>query len=368
MSHSRSGVERKAERPQNPLKPETDPKQFILLPANARKHYRKLLDKQADFENDSLNSPFNQYIDGADKSMGIIASGIAFNYLMENFEGGKCPYPVLKISQYPLPTKLIAKMVDECGKVLIAEEGYPFIEEQVRGVLNRTGNIMGRLSGELPRDGELNPNLVAKALGMPDTYGAPVPELVVPRPPALCVGCPHIDSYTALNKAMEKYGKGKVFSDIGCYTLGALPPYNAIYTTVDMGASITMAKGAADAGMRPCVAVIGDSTFTHSGMTSLLDCIYENTPVTVLILDNSTTGMTGGQDSHALGVLGEICKGLGVKEEHIHRINPLKGHLEENVAIIEKEIEYEGVSVIIPTRECIQTLSRRMKKQQAAKK
>ena len=340
LSHSRSGVERKAERPQNPLKPETDPKQFILLPANARKHYRKLLDKQADFENDSLNSPFNQYIDGADKSMGIIASGIAFNYLMENFEGGKCPYPVLKISQYPLPTKLIAKMVDECGKVLIAEEGYPFIEEQVRGVLNRTGNIMGRLSGELPRDGELNPNLVAKALGMPDTYGAPVPELVVPRPPALCVGCPHIDSYTALNKAMEKYGKGKVFSDIGCYTLGALPPYNALYTTVDI----------------------------HSGMTSLLDCIYENTPVTVLILDNSTTGMTGGQDSHALGVLGEICKGLGVKEEHIHRINPLKGHLEENVAIIEKEIEYEGVSVIIPTRECIQTLSRRMKKQQAAKK
>ena len=368
LSHSRSGVERKAERPQNPLNIEKDPKQFILLPANARRHYRKLLDKQPEFENDSLNSPFNKYIDGTDKSMGIIASGIAFNYLMENFEDGKCPYPVLKISQYPLPTKLIAKMVDECGKVLIAEEGYPFIEEQVRGVLNRTGNIMGRLSGELPRDGELNPNLVAKALGLPDTYGTPVPELVVPRPPALCVGCPHIDSYTALNKAMEKYGKGKVFSDIGCYTLGALPPYNAIYTTVDMGASITMAKGAADAGLSPCVAVIGDSTFTHSGMTSLLDAIYENTPITVLILDNSTTGMTGGQDSHALGVLGEICKGLGVKEDHIHRINPLKGHLEENVAIIEKELEYQGVSVIIPTRECIQTLSRRMKKQQAAKK
>jgi indolepyruvate ferredoxin oxidoreductase alpha subunit len=129
-----------------------------------------------------------------------------------------------------------------------------------------------------------------------------------------------------------------------------------------------MAKGAADAGLRPVLAVIGDSTFTHSGMTSLLDCIYENTPVTVMILDNSTTGMTGGQDSHALGVLGEICKGLGVKEDHIHRINPLKAHHEENVAIIAKELEYEGVSVIIPTRECIQTLSRRMKKQQAAKK
>ena len=368
LSHSRAGVERKAERAQNPIHLEENPKQFILLPANARVHYRSLLGKQEAFEDESCKSAFNKYIDGADKKMGIIASGIGYNYLMENFEGGKCPYPVLKISQYPVPSKLVAKIVDECETVLVVEEGYPFIEEQVRGLLNRTGNIIGRMSGALPRDGELNPNLVAKALGLPDSYGTPVPELVVPRPPALCQGCPHIDSYNAINRAMEKYGKGKVFADIGCYTLGALPPYKAIYTTVDMGASITMAKGAADAGVRPCLAVIGDSTFTHSGMTSLLDCIYENTPVTVMILDNSTTGMTGGQDSHALGVLGEICKGLGVKEEHIHRIKPLPGQLEENIRIIEKELEYEGVSVIIPTRECIQTLSRRMKKQQAAKK
>ena len=368
LSHSRAGVERREARPQNDLHIEENPKQFILLPANARVHYRTLLGKQDAFEEESVNSPFNKYIDGADKKFGIIASGIAYNYLMENFEGHKCPYPVLKIAQYPLPSNLVAKMVDECETVLVAEEGYPFIEEQVRGLLNRTGNIIGRLSGARPRDGELNPNLVAKALGLPDTYGAPIPELVVPRPPALCVGCPHIDSYLAINEAMEQYGKGKVFDDIGCYTLGALPPYKAIYTTVDMGASITMAKGAADAGLRPVMAVIGDSTFTHSGMTSLLDCIYENTPVTVMILDNSTTGMTGGQDSHALGVLGEICKGLGVKEEHIHRITPLKGHHDENVALIKKELEYEGVSVIIPTRECIQTLSRRMKKQQAEKK
>ncbi len=367
LSHSRAGVERKAERPQNELRIEENPRQYILLPANARVHYRTLLGKQASFEEESTSSPFNRYSEGKDKSIGVIASGIGYNYLMENFDG-ECPYPVLKISQYPIPSKLIAQIVDDCERVLIVEEGYPFIEEQVRGVLNRTGNIMGRLSGELPRDGELNPNLVAKALGLPDSYGTPVPEIVVPRPPALCMGCPHIDSYNAINAAMEKYGKGKVFADIGCYTLGALPPYNAIYTTVDMGASITMAKGAADAGLRPVMAVIGDSTFTHSGMTSLLDCIYEKTPVTVMILDNSTTGMTGGQDSHALGVLGEICKGLGVEEDHIHRINPLKAHHAENVALIEKELEYEGVSVIIPTRECIQTLSRRVKKQQATKK
>ncbi|MDR1112143.1 MAG: indolepyruvate ferredoxin oxidoreductase [Bacteroidales bacterium] len=361
LAHSRAGVARKAIRAQNPLKIESNPKQFILLPANARIFYRELLDKQEPMEKEAENSRFNCYFQGKDKSLGIIASGIAYNYVMENFIGGESPYPILKISQYPLPVQMIAKLVDECEAVLVAEEGYPIIEEQLRGLLNRTGNIKGRLDGTLPRDGELNPNLLAKALGLPDTVGAPVPELVTPRPPALCQGCPHIDSYVALNEVMAQYGPGKVFSDIGCYTLGALPPYNAIYSTVDMGASITMAKGAADAGLSPCVAVIGDSTFTHSGMTSLLDAIYENTPVTVFILDNSTTGMTGGQDSHALGRLGAICRGLGVEEEHIRVINPLRQHHVENVKIIQEEIEYQGVSIIIPTRECIQTLRKKVK-------
>ena len=363
LAHSRAGVERRAARPQNELNICSNPKQFVLLPANARVHYRALLAKQADFETEAENSKYNFYKEGTDKKMGIIASGIGYNYLMENFVGTTCPYPVLKISQYPVPAKLVAKMVDECESVLVVEEGYPLIEDSLRGLLNRTGNIKGRMDGTLPRDGELNPNLVAKALGMPDSYGTPVPEIVAPRPPALCNGCPHIDTYLALNEAMKEHGPGKVFADIGCYTLGALPPYKAIYTTVDMGASITMAKGAADAGMSPCVAVIGDSTFTHSGMTSLLDAIYENTPITVLILDNSTTGMTGGQDSHALGRIGNICKGLGVAEEHIRIITPLAKNHEANVQVIKEELAYNGVSVIVPTRECIQTLSRRMKAQ-----
>lgn len=363
LAHSRSGVERRTARPQNELNVCSNPKQFVLLPANARVHYRALLNKQTDFETEAENSKYNFYKDGNDKKLGIIASGIGYNYLMENFVGTTCPYPVLKISQYPVPTKLVAKIVDECESVLVVEEGYPLIEDQLRGLLNRTGNIKGRMDGTLPRDGELNPNLVAKALGMPDSYGTPVPEIVAPRPPALCNGCPHIDTYLALNEAMKEHGPGKVFADIGCYTLGALPPYKAIYTTVDMGASITMAKGAADAGMSPCVAVIGDSTFTHSGMTSLLDAIYENTPITVLILDNSTTGMTGGQDSHALGRIGNICKGLGVAEEHIRIITPLAKNHEANVQVIKEELAYNGVSVIVPTRECIQTLSRRMKAQ-----
>lgn len=361
LAHSRSGVETKAVKPQNEIKLHPNPKQFILLPALARRYYKELLDKQPALEQDSENSKWNQYIQGTDKSLGIIASGIGYNYLMENYVGGKCPYSILKINQYPLPVKMIEKLVDENDAVLVLEEGYPIIEEQLRGLLNRGGNIKGRLDGTVSRMGELNPNIVGIALGIPQEDGSAVPETVAARPPALCVGCPHIDSYVALNEAMEQYGKGKVFADIGCYTLGALPPYNAIYSTVDMGASITMAKGAADAGLLPAVAVIGDSTFTHSGMTSLLDAIYENTPITVMILDNSTTGMTGGQDSHAVGRVESICLGLGVEKEHIRVIKPLKNQHEINKQIIEEELAYQGVSVIIPTRECIQTLNKRMK-------
>ncbi len=361
LAHSRAGVERKTIRPQNEIHLHPNPKQFILLPGNARVYYNELLEKQAHFVAESETSTYNRLIDGPNKSLGIIASGIGYNYVKENFIGTPCPYPILKITQYPLPTEKIAKLLDECDAVLVAEEGYPIIEEQLRGLLNRTGNIKGRMDGTLPRAGELNPNHLAKALGIKEVHGPAIPEIVVGRPPALCFACPHIDSYNALNEAMAPHGKGKVFSDIGCYTLGALPPYNAIYSTVDMGASITMAKGAADSGLRPAVAVIGDSTFTHSGMTSLLDAVYENTPITVLILDNNTTGMTGGQDSHALGRIGNICKGLGVEEEHIRLIKPLKNQHEQNVQIISEEIAYQGVSVIIPTRECVQTLSRRMK-------
>ncbi|MDR2907458.1 MAG: indolepyruvate ferredoxin oxidoreductase, partial [Bacteroidales bacterium] len=158
---------------------------------------------------------------------------------------------------------------------------------------------------------------------------------------------------------MSKYSKGRVFADIGCYTLGALPPYNAIYSTVDMGASITMAKGASDGGLQPAVAIIGDSTFCHSGMTGLLDAVIENTPITVIIADNSTTGMTGGQDSHAYGRLQQICEGLGVAKDHIRLLTPLPKNHAEMVKVISEELEYKGISVVIPQRECIQTIGKK---------
>ena len=151
------------------------------------------------------------------------------------------------------------------------------------------------------------------------------------------------------------------------YTLSALEPLEAINSCVDMGASITMAIGAADAGLVPAVAAIGDSTFTHSGMTSLLDAINNNSPITVLILDNSTTGMTGGQTSSAYGKIEAICKGLGVSEEHLHVIKPMPKYHDENVDILRRELAYQGVSVIIPRRECIQTLGRKLRQKAKAK-
>jgi indolepyruvate ferredoxin oxidoreductase alpha subunit len=167
--------------------------------------------------------------------------------------------------------------------------------------------------------------------------------------------------FNALIEAIKPFGPGRVFSDIGCYTLGALPPYNAINSCVDMGASVTMAIGAADAGLFPSVAVIGDSTFTHSGMTGLLDAVNKKSPVTIIISDNSTTGMTGGQKSQATGRLEDICRGIGVESEHIRTIVPLHKNHEDNIRIMKEEMEYRGVSVIIASRECIQTATRRKK-------
>lgn len=355
LAHSRAGVELEETLAENELRLPSDSRQFVLLPSIARKSYDSLLGKQASFEEEAEASPLNRYEDAADKSLGIIACGIGYNYLMENFPEG-CPHPVLKIGQYPVPRNMVKRLLDSCERVLILEEGAPMLEEQIRGMLDATYNIVGRLDGTVPRAGELNPNIVAKALGDEIALGEAKPAIVQNRPPELCKGCPHIDSYNALNEALSELEPGRVFSDIGCYTLGALAPFHSINTCVDMGASITMAKGAADAGLFPAVAVIGDSTFTHSGMTGLLDAIIENTPITVMIVDNETTGMTGGQASAARGRIEDICKGLGVPEEHIKVVEPLKKYHEENVAVIKNELFYKGISVVIERRECIQTI------------
>ena len=337
LAHSRSSVKRLEQKPQNRGSVPENLHQFVLLPVFARKNYEGLLSKQTSMEEASANSEFNTYFEGTDKSLGIIASGLAYNYVMENYKKQELKYPLLKISQYPLPHKLLDRMLNSCEQVLVIEEGYPFIEEKLKGFQEKGTPAKGKLDGTLPRTGELNPDHVAAALGIDIDEGEAIPEIVKKRPPAMCEGCGHIESYKALNEALRDYTAGRVFSDIGCYTLGALPPFETINSCVDMGASITMAKGAADAGLIPAIAVIGDSTFTHSGITGLLDCVIEKSPVTVIISDNFTTAMTGGQDSHALGRLEQICEGLGVEKDHIRVFRPTRKHMDQMIQVMKEE-------------------------------
>jgi len=363
LSHSRSGVIRKNSVAQNGLSLPKDPFQFMLLPALARKKYHNLIEVQSLLEKESDDSALNPLEINNEGGLGVIAFGIGYNYLMENISSEKSNYNILKVSQYPLPRKKVEKLFKSSSKVLILEEGYPIYEELLRGYLSVDGAtpIDGRLNGVVVREGELDPDNVAKALGRDSKNINPLHEIIANRPPQLCQGCSHRDLYDELNEALAGVANKHVFTDIGCYTLGALPPYNAANSCVDMGASITMAKGAADAGFHPAVAVIGDSTFTHSGITGLLDAVNDKSNVTIIISDNSTTAMTGGQDSAGTGKLFDICLGVGVEKEHIRTFEPLGKYNSENVAILKEEIAYQGVSVIIAARECIQTQLRRKK-------
>jgi indolepyruvate ferredoxin oxidoreductase alpha subunit len=294
--------------------------------------------------------------------LGVIASGIAYNYFREAVAGDPAPPSFLKISTYPLPEGLIRKLVGHVDTVLVLEDGYPFIERQLKGLFGIAGkSVLGKTSGALPSSGELAPDIVRQALGR-----APLPSLpatglpLAGRPPQLCVGCPHADTFKALNQALEGASGSNVFSDIGCYTLGALPPYSAIHTCVCMGASVGMARGASDVGLRPAVAVIGDSTFAHSGITPLLGAARANTDMTVIILDNATTAMTGGQPTYGSGPgLIRLIEGLGVAKEHIRTIEPLPKHHEANVRTIREEIGYAGLSVLVAVRECVQEQRKR---------
>ncbi|WP_457615751.1 thiamine pyrophosphate-dependent enzyme [Lutibacter sp.] len=354
LSHSRAGVVTGNRLKQNTIKLPSDSKQFSLIPMFARARYKHLVAIQNDLLDISENSYFNQFIKAPNTSIGIIASGIAYNYVMENFESGQCPYPILKISQYPIPKKPLKKLFDTCKKVLVLEDGYPFIEEAISDYLGENRRVIGRLSGDIVRVGELNPDNIANALGFDVVIDESKPSVVSNRPPELCVGCGHRDLFDAINKLSNEMGSQQVFGDIGCYALGVLHPYKSINTLIDMGASITMAKGAADAGIHPAIAIIGDSTFTHSGMTGLLDAVIEKTPITVIISDNSAIAMTGAQDSSASGRLLSICEGIGVEKEHIKVITPLHKNLEENINTIREELNYKGVSVIVSQRPCVQ--------------
>jgi indolepyruvate ferredoxin oxidoreductase alpha subunit len=357
LSHSRSAVETREARPQNELRKGAG-KDWILLPVNARRRFARLLELQSEMTRFSEASRFNVLqLNDKDRGLGVIASGIAYNYFREAFAGAAALPSFLKVSAYPLPEKLVRELVAHVDTILVLEDGYPLIERQLKGLFGISGKtVRGKLDGALPASGELTPDIVRGALGLAPLAALPASGLpLAGRPPQLCVGCPHADTFKALNKALEGIAGSNVFSDIGCYTLGALPPYNAIHSCVCMGASVSMARGAADVGLYPAVSVIGDSTFAHSGITPLLGAAVADADMTVIILDNATTAMTGGQPTYGSGPgLLRLVEGLGVPKEHLRTIEPLPKNHDKNVQIIKDELAHRGLSVIVAVRECVQ--------------
>jgi indolepyruvate ferredoxin oxidoreductase, alpha subunit len=357
LAHSRSAVIPRSPRTAGPRPMVNDPRRFTLLPVNARRSWAELKRRWPSVEARVAELPWNRLFLGEGR-IGVVAAGVGFNYFMEACAGQAEAWSWLKVGGYPLPQSALRDLFDHCREVLVIEEGYPFIEAALRGVLDRPPKpVHGKLDGLLPATGELTPENVRKALGISplEVETRPLAGLA-PRPPALCKGCPHADTYAIINEVMQDQPQGRVFSDIGCYTLGALPPYEAIHTCVDMGASVSMAFGAAvTADVFPSLAVIGDSTFAHSGITPLLDAVRSDANMVLVILDNDTTAMTGRQPSALTGkALFDLLVGAGMSPEHVRVLHAHPKEHSANVAVFREEMAWKGLSIIVATRPCIQ--------------
>lgn len=380
LAHSRAIVQvSKKTRDENSIEKGLAP-DWMLLPALAMKNYQKMIQKQEGLTAWSNENPRNTLdLNPARRDLAIITSGLGKNYLEENLADYKAACEtsgglpsMLHITSMPLPLDLINTLADTAQTILVIEEGMPFIEKQLRGLVPGKNKIIGKFTGVLPRVGELNPDLVRGALELPKRETAldslDLPTLAA-RPPQLCKGCPHHDSYSSLNIAVarleEKTRASKLYAedapitavcaDIGCYALGAT--LKAIETIVCMGASIGMARGAAEAGIPYAFGVIGDSTFLHSGLTGVVDAVATKTPMTIIILDNAIVAMTGCQQTMLpSSQLEKVVLGLGVEPEHVRVLDTLPSKVEENAQIIIEEAEYRGVSVIILVRDCLEAI------------
>ncbi len=389
LAHSRAVVRvADSARAQNALKKGV-PSDWMLLPALARKNYAKMIEKQTSLGEWSDSYARNVYSPNpARTDIAIITSGLGRNYYEENLADlavacGSAGLPtVLHVSVMPLPVALIKRACESARTVLVIEEGMPFLEKQLRGLVPKAGAVIGKFTGHLPRAGELTPDNVRAGLSRalselnsgtlaprPTALDAFVPPELPARPPQLCQGCPHHDSYSSLNLACARLNEREgavstvVAADIGCYALGAVAPLKAVETIVCMGASIGMARGSAEAGYKYAFGVIGDSTFLHSGITGLVDAVSTKTPVTILILDNSIVAMTGCQPTMLpSNQLEKIVLGVGVDPAHVRVIEAKPNMVEENARIMMEEAEYRGVSVIIMVRECLEAFRLRKKK------
>jgi indolepyruvate ferredoxin oxidoreductase alpha subunit len=322
---------------------------FVMLPANARIRH-PLVEERTLKLREYANSLSINRMELRNASIGIITAGISYQYVREVLPEAS----VLKLGMvYPLPDKLIREFAASVEKLYIVEELDPFIEEQVAAMgIEAIGKAI------IPICGELTPGILRRAFNQPETVTSLV-EKLPGRPPTMCPGCPHRGIFYALNQL-----KAYVTGDIGCYTLGFLPPLSAMDTCVCMGASIGTATGItkvlAPDEQKKIVAVIGDSTFLHSGITGLLDMVYNNAPATVVILDNRITAMTGRQENPASGFtlmgqesfqidLPQLAKVLGVK--NIRVVDPY--NLAESKQALQEEMERPEPSVVITQRPCV---------------
>jgi indolepyruvate ferredoxin oxidoreductase alpha subunit len=357
LCHSKTVVEL-GERKNVPIKGYTkDIKTRLVLPAHARIRHAYVEERLKKLSEYSEGFEFNR-MELKDKSIGIITSGISYQYAKEALPDAS----FLKLSfTYPLPFRLIEKFSKKVKKLYVIEENDPFLEMEIRA---KGINVIGKEI--IPITGELNPSIICDAFGKKrKSFVIKKMPSLPPRPPALCPGCSHTPVFYTINKL-----KLTATGDIGCYTLGALPPLNAIDTCVEMGASLGNAFGMEkildEKSNKKIVAVIGDSTFLHSGITSLINIVYNKGRTTVIILDNRITAMTGHQENPGTGktLMGEesitinledIAKACGVK--HVFTVDPY--NLKELKKIIKREVERKEPSVIIARRPCILLLLRK---------
>ena len=352
VSHSQSLVEIE-DRKETELKPyEKNIGKYVMMPANAIKRHVVVEDRIAALKEFAETTPLNEIEENGSK-IGVITAGIAYEYAKEAL-GDKADF--LKLGMvYPLPDNKLKTFAEKYDKVYVIEELDPVIEDYCKslGIYNIEGKSVFTLLGEY------TPAMIKKAVlgeDAPETVRAN--ETIPVRPPVMCAGCPHRGTFYVLKKL------GLVVSgDIGCYTLGAVAPLQSVDTTICMGASVSAALGMAKARgtefNKKLVSVIGDSTFMHSGITGLVDIVYNKGNNTVIILDNSITGMTGHQNNPTTGytIKGEetkqvnliaLCKSIGV--EHVVVADPFD--VKEFEKVVKQETEREEPSVIIAQRPC----------------
>jgi len=358
ISHAYSPVEIGEIREQNSLSLQKDPANMIAVPSNVLKCHINLNEKQESLRQWGEDAGLNRTFKNGQKK-GIITCGLGYVYAKEYGP----EYAILKISYYPFAETLIEEFVKGLEEVWVLEEGEPFVEEIARRFSSR---VKGKISGEISSTGELGPDVLAPYTpGWSTGQGSyKLSKLLPLRPPVLCPGCPHSKLYDALKAVQPTFTAG----DIGCYTLGANPPYQIVDTCLCMGAGISKAAGISKQGVRRVAAVIGDSTFIHSGIPALINAVYNKANILVLILDNSAIAMTGHQPTPLTGVTAKgeeggktslegLCKACGVNS--IEVVDPFE--VEKTEAILKEKLDAEGVNVVISRRPCVFLIKRRSK-------